>query len=338
MSGTSRTVYIAQDGAMVRREGERLRITAGRRNVREIPVGEVAQLVLMGNVVLTPAALDLLVGRGIDTVLLSHHGRYRGRIVSSLSTNIRLRLAQFRALTEEEKAADLARRIVSGKATNQRVLLLRHARRHGDSDAMRWARMAIRAAIQRLHVAASLDEIRGCEGAASAAYFRVFGELLKAPGFTFDGRNRRPPMDPVNALLSLGYTLLSNSVEAAVHVVGLDPYLGALHAPAAGRPSLVCDLVEEFRAPMVDALVLAALNKGAFRPTDFEDTGPGEPVVLRRETVRWFVTLFERRLRRQTHYEPARAKLAWRDVIEQQVRRFARHLLDAEPYESFKMR
>lgn len=334
----ARTVYVAHDGATLRREGQRLRVMARRRPVAEVAVHDLGQLVLMGNVVLTPAAMDLLVDRGVDTVLLSHRGRYQGRLVGALSGNVRLRLSQYRMLTDEAAVPDLARRFVAAKIANQRVQLMRSARRHGQSEDLARGRIALRASSLRLSTCDTLDEVRGCEGAASAAYFRVFDAMLRAPGFRFDGRNRRPPMDPVNALLSLGYTLLSNVVEAAIHVVGLDPYLGALHAPVANRPSLVCDVVEELRAPVVDALVVAALNKSAFRPEDFEDAGQGEPVVLRRETLRWFVTLFERRMERGAHYAPFGKRLSWRDIAEQQARRLARHFLEDEAYEGYSMR
>jgi len=334
----ARTVYVAQDGATLRRDGGRLRVMARRKPVAEVAVHDLGQLVLVGNVVLTPAAMDLLVDRGVDTVLLSHRGRYRARLLGGLSGNVRLRLAQYGLATDESAVLELARRFVEGKIRNQRTQLMRSARRHGETDSLARSRIALKASVMRLETAATADAVRGCEGAASAAYFRAFGEMIRTPGFRFDGRNRRPPMDPVNALLSLGYTLLSNVVEAAVHIVGLDPHLGALHAPVAGRPSLVCDLVEELRAPVVDALVVGALNKGAFDPDDFEDVGEGEPVVLRGETLRWFVTLFERRMERGAHYEPYGKRLSWRDIAEQQARRLARHLLGDELYVPYQMR
>lgn len=333
-----RTVYVAREGAMLRREGHRLQLVARRQRLGEVTTEGMSQLVLMGNIVLSPGAIDLLVDRGIDTVLLSHHGRYRGRIVSGISGNVRLRLAQYRACDDETRRRELARSVVAGKVVNQRVQLLRHARRHGETPALHAARVGLRAGLERIALAKTVDELRGCEGAASAAYFRVFGELIRAEGFRFEGRNRQPPLDPLNALLSLGYTLLSNVVEAAIHVVGLDPYLGALHAPMAGRPSLVCDLVEEFRAPVVDALVVSAFNQGAFTPGDFEEMGPGEPVTIRREALRWFVTLFERRMARPAHYVPEDRSLPRRTIVELQARRLARFFLDRQPYEPFRIR
>jgi len=203
---------------------------------------------------------------------------------------------------------------------------------------LRGACVSMRAAAERLDRCSTLDEIRGCEGSAAASYFRVFGTLIDTAGFRFDGRNRRPPMDPVNALLSLGYTLLANAVEAAVHVVGLDPYLGALHSPETGRPSLVCDLQEELRAPVVDALVLAAIHRKAIEAGDFEDAGEGEPVLMKTEAVKTMARLFERRLLRGVRYEPAGVRLSWRGVIEQQARAMARCFLKGAAYEPFTPR
>jgi CRISPR-associated protein Cas1 len=297
-----KTVYVVHDGATLRREGDRLQVRVRRELRDEIHTAGLRQLVLMGNITLTPAAMALIVQRGIDAVLLGPRGNYRGRIHGTLSSNVTLRLAQYRVLTDGPSALDLARRIVAAKIATGRELLLRHVRRRPELERVRAAARAMRFSAARLDLCTTLDAVRGCEGAASAQYFAVLGDLIVQPGFGFDGRSRRPPLDPVNALLSLGYTLLANAVQAAVEIVGLDPHLGALHAPLAGRPSLVCDLMEEHRAPMVDALVIGAINKGAFTPADFEDAGPGEPVVLRRETTRWLVTLFERRLGRQILY------------------------------------
>jgi CRISPR-associated protein Cas1 len=326
-----RALYVTQDGATVRREGGVLQVFVQRAKVADVPVRDLEQLVLMGNIMLTPGALDLIVEAGVDAVFLTHHGRYRARLVHGLSANVRLRLAQYRRLLDPAGALALARAIVAGKVANCRTLLQRHARRHGDDARLEAGVRSLQAAEARLELAESLDEVRGCEGAGAAAYFRAFAALVRAPGFSFHGRNRRPPLDPVNALLSLGYTLLANAVEAAVQVVGLDPYLGALHAPQSGRPSLVCDLEEELRAPLVDALVLAVVNKGVLVPGDFEDVGPGEPVVVKRDAVRSFVRAFEERLDQAVLYGPQEVQLPWRLVLEQQARACARFVSGEAP-------
>jgi CRISPR-associated protein Cas1 len=326
-----RTAYVVQRGASIRREGAVLQIHVNRKKEAEIPAHDLEQLVIMGNVILTPAALDLLIERGVDTVFLTLHGRYRARLVHGLSGNVRLRLAQYRRLCDEDEALRVATKIVTSKIRNSATLLRRFVRRHGTTEALARSIAALRASEMRAAQCASLDSLRGCEGAGAAAYFRAFGDLIRADGFHFDGRNRRPPLDPVNALLSLGYTLLANVVEAAVQVVGLDPYVGALHALESGRPSLVCDLMEEYRAAVVDPLVVAAVNKEAIRVDDFEDAGPGEPVVMRREGLRQFVGLFERRMEREVIYPPLGKRLSFRLLIEQQARLFARFMMGTAP-------
>ncbi len=325
-----------EEGATVRRDGERLEVFARGERRASLPTYELGQLVVVGNVMLTPAAIDLLVEKEADIVLLSTHGRFRARIGGGLSSHVRLRMAQVVALGSPEGQRSLATAIVGGKIDNQRSVLLRHGRRHGWRDPMRRADVSMRAARRRLAIAATVDEVRGGEGAAAAAYFAAFPELIRVEGFSFPRRSRRPPLDPVNAMLSFGYTLLLTTVVGATHVVGLDPYLGALHEPLPGRPSLACDLLEELRAPVVDLLVLGIVNRGALTPSDFVMGDEGDGVTMKREAMRWFIELFERRMARPTTYRDR--SLPWRQVVLAQARALARHLLGEEPYQPYKMR
>lgn len=332
-----KSVYITQQGATARREGDVL-VVQGREGGRmSVPVFDVDQVVFLGNVVVTPGAFDLLLDRGTDIVMLSPAGRYRGRFVSGVSKNIGLRLKQYDRLREPKAALAFAKAVVMGKLEGQRQVLLRHGRRHGTQDDLRKATVALKASIVRAG-AVALDELRGCEGAGAASYFQVFGSLLRTETLAFKGRSRRPPLDPVNALLSLAYTLLARHVEAAVQVVGLDPYLGALHAVSAGRPSLVCDLMEEYRPLLVDPFVLAVVNKGALGAKDFVDHGPEGGFTLTPEALRWFLRLFERRMARSTTYGPTGQKLPWKEIILQQTRRFARFVSEEENYAAVEVR
>jgi len=334
-----RTVYVTEPGATLARDGQTLQLRVKREVRATMPVFELEQLVLVGNIVLTPGAIDLLLGRGVDTVFVSRYGRYRGRLVAGDSwRNVGLRFAQYERLGDAAGALALARAVVQGKIRNQRTLLLRHGRRHGRSPELERADIALRAALAHLELATTMDTVRGCEGAAAAAYFGAFGKLLRNSSLRFEGRTRRPPRDPVNALLSFGYTLLSNVVEAAVHTVGLDPYVGALHAVSAGRPSLVCDLVEEFRPCVVDSLVLAMVNQSVLGPEDFVDEDETEGVTMKRDALRYFLELFERRMDKMTAYAPQGRSLPWRQVIVEQVRRLARDFLGGETYEAFVTR
>jgi CRISPR-associated protein Cas1 len=325
-----KTIYITEQGATLRRDGPVLQVWTGKRRRAELLVHDLDQLVLMGNIMVTPAVLDFLIGERVDTVFMSLHGRFRGRLMHEHSKNVRLRLAQYDQLQAPEVALRVAKDVVRGKILNARAFLLKAARRHGGCEELAQASARLWAMAERLADMETLNQVRGCEGRASAAYFEVLGRLIKNPDFTFTERNRRPPMDPVNVLLSLGYTLLANVVETAVQIVGLDPYLGALHEVAYGRPSLVCDLMEEYRSVIVDPMVVACLNQRSFTPDDFEAAGDGEPVRFRRSAMRWFVELFERRLRGEILYPPRGQRLTYRQVIEEQVRSFARCLLGTE--------
>jgi CRISPR-associated protein Cas1 len=334
-----KTAYVTEQGATLRRDGPVLQVWTGKKRRAELLVHDLDQLVLMGNILVTPAVLDFLIAERIDTVFMSIHGRFRGRLLHEHSKNVRLRLSQYKRLDDAGFARTVAKRIVAGKISNARAFLMKAARRQGGTEELAVAAARLRAMVERLDEMETLDQVRGCEGRASAVYFGTFGALLKNPEFSFTDRNRRPPMDPVNVLLSLGYTLLANAVETAVQIVGLDPYLGALHEVAYGRPSLVCDLMEEYRSVIVDPMVVACVNQRSFSPDDFENAGEGEPVAFKRPAVRWFVELFERRMRNQILYPPRNQRLTYRQVIEEQVRAFARHLLGTqEVYEPFLVR
>ncbi len=334
-----KTIYLTEQGATLRRNGPVLEVWTGRRRRAELLVHDLDQLVLMGNIMVTPAVLDFLISERVDTVFLSYHGRYRGRLLHEHSKNVRLRAAQYQRLQNPEVALTVAQAIVRGKIQNARTFLLKAARRQGGSAALAAAAERLGAMAERTLEMNQLDQIRGCEGRASAVYFSVFGQLIRNPDFAFHERNRRPPLDPVNVLLSLGYTLLANAVETAVQIVGLDPYLGALHEVAYGRPSLVCDLMEEYRSIIVDPMVVACLNQRSFSPDDFEGGGNGEPVRFKRTAMKWFVELFERRLRGHIIYPPRAQRLTYRQVIEEQVRAFARFVLGTEEtYQPFLVR
>jgi CRISPR-associated protein Cas1 len=217
------------------------------------------------------------------------------------------------------------------------------------------------AAVHRLRLLArqtdhaeSVEGLMGTEGTAAAAHFGCFRHLIRPDDITFDGRNRRPPKDPVNVLLSLGYTLLANAIQTQVHIVGLDPYLGCLHGVEYGRPSLVLDLMEEFRPVIVDALVLKVINKRIVKLTDFyrpEDQEPaafdfaeeepakeGYPILLRHEGMKKFIGQFEDRLNQQVLYVPRGRRLTYRGVFLEQARLFARSLSGEDDYVPFTMR
>jgi CRISPR-associated protein Cas1 len=276
------TLHITRDGSVLRKVDERLKVTIEKETIIDVPLIKVDHVVVWGRVTVTPLTVRSLLEHGIEIVYLTTYGKYIGRLQPEFSKNSILRKAQYKASDDKGKTEAISKALVYGKLANIRTILLRAGRSHNPEDKVdevgsNIAGVKIEEAIERIKVtirklkdAASVDEIRGHEGAGTAAYFGVFGELIKADGFSFDGRERRPPTDPVNALLSLGYVLLTSDMHTVCNIVGFDPYIGFLHSDKYGKPSLALDLVEEFRPVMVDSLVLSLINKKVIQIDDFE--------------------------------------------------------------------
>jgi len=315
------TVYVKEQGAVVRRDGERLRVTLQREELTSVPLVHLDQLALMGNVQLTTPAAALLLERGVDVVYLSKYGKFRGRLVRSGSKFAQLRHRQLQMASDERIALSIARPIVMAKVRNQRVVLQRRAERVLD---VRRALQGMMRMGRRAEKARSLDSLRGFEGKAGAFYFEALRALLP-PEWGFEKRAYHPPPDPANALLSFGYTLLLKDVTAAVQLVGLDPYLGFFHALGYDRPALALDLMEELRPVIVDSMFLDIVAKKRLRPDDFErGRNPRRPCSLGEAGVRVVIEQYERRLQTPVVHPLARGQTTYRRAIELQARQLAR--------------
>jgi CRISPR-associated protein Cas1 len=276
-------LYVTEQGVRLTRRGDSLAVQKGTQILERVPLADLEQVAILGYAQLTTQALRALLQRGVEVLLCTAGGALVGRLASSLGKNIALRRAQFAHLGDEGRCLDLARRVVSAKLFNQQNLVRRYHRRLQVAG-LAEARVAIRVARERVSEATTLDELRGLEGHAAARYFGAFGLLASAPGMEFTRRARRPPPDPVNILLSFGYTQLTNAMHGLVEAASLDPYLGALHAPVHGRPSLALDLIEPFRPLVVDATVLRVVNSRRISPEDFSDDDAGHE---RMDTEGW---------------------------------------------------
>lgn len=260
------TLYVQEQGTTVRKRDEQVLVTRGDTIIQEIPLNKIDQVVLMGRgVQLSTALLVELLGRGIPVMLTNQRGsRHYGTLTVGPSRFGDLRVAQMQRVNEPTWSLELARAVIQAKLTNQRTLLGRTG-----WPAAQAAMLQITAAANGAVHAADIDAVRGYEGAGAAAYFGAWRiALQKAWGF--QGRAFYPPPDPVNALLSFGYTLLLHDVLNAVQFTGLDPYLGTFHVIEAGRPSLALDLMEEFRPIAVDRMVWDLVNSGQIRRDQFE--------------------------------------------------------------------
>lgn len=294
------TIYITTEGAGLRKDGENLVAENDGTVIGRVPLHMIASVVVFGAVFISPALIGACAAKGITLVLLERNGRFQARIDGPASGNVLLRRAQYRA---SDAPDEIVKSLILGKISNQRSVLMRALRDYG-SDYAPEAKQALDAVVQRLaHTLASIstytfpaDTLRGMEGDAAKLYFSVFNYLIRSPDaeLRFNGRSRRPPLDPINALLSFLYTLLTHDCRSAAESVGLDPAVGFLHRDRPGRPSLALDLMEELRPVLVDRLVLALVNRRQLRPSDFDVQDSGA-VMLTDDARKRVLTAWQER-------------------------------------------
>ena len=308
-----------------------------------VPVHHLGSVVCFGRVSVSPAAMAQCAEEQRDLVFLSRSGRFRARVTGPTSGNVLLRLAQHQAFQDPDRSASIARNIVAAKVQNARLLLMREARQTKDpeaEEALRDAAKAMAGTIEALPKADDMDEVRGSEGYAASAYFSVFNRLIRTQDddFVFDGRNRRPPRDPVNALLSFLYSLIRVECQAACEGVGLDPQIGFLHAIRPGRPSLALDLMEELRSPVADRLALTLINRRQLTPKHFSKaTGGG--ISLTDEGRNTVLSAYQKRKAEEITHPVTQSKTPIGLIPHLQARLLARHLRgDLEHYPAFVLR
>jgi CRISPR-associated protein Cas1 len=322
-------LYVIHQGAKLRLTNRRLLVDlVDEENDPDLPLGQVSQVVLFGNVGLTTPAIQALLDQSIEVIFLSEQGAYRGRLAGELTPHVGLRRAQYRSLDKAGFMLGMARGFVQAKLRHQRALLLRHNRELGHAQ-IAAAAGRLSAALEEIEHKTTLTSLRGLEGAATAAYFSGLRALFD-PAWKFTHRRRRPPPDPVNVLLSLGYTLLGRLATSAAQTVGLDPYAGYLHEVVYNRPALGLDLLEEFR-PVVDGLALWAVRGGQITPQDFTPGPPERPVVLSEKGLRVYLQAFEGRLDLRFTHPIAGQQLSLRQCLIEQARQVAARILEDRP-------
>jgi len=308
------TLYVTTPDAYLRLEGETLCVMVEKEKRLQVPLHHLGALVCFGDVMLSPALLGRCMNEGRSVVWLGRGGRFKARAEGPVNGNILLRQAQYRAADDGAKVVELARAFLAGKLRNSRNVLLRGAR-DGNDDAER-ARLVQNARLVAGHLrklphASDLDGLRGEEGDSARLYFQSLKYLIRAPArgdFSFDTRNRRPPTDPMNAMLSFLYAVVLNDCRSALESVGLDPQLGFLHAVRPGRMSLALDLLEEFRSVIADRLALTLVNRSQIQKNHFDRRDGG--AVLLNETGRKTVI---------TAYQERKQESLMHPVLEQQV-------------------
>ncbi|GGF01073.1 type I-C CRISPR-associated endonuclease Cas1 [Stappia taiwanensis] len=333
------TLYVTVEGAGLRKDGENLVAEVEGEERARVPLHMLASVVVFGGIYLSPALMQACAAGGIAIVLLDRIGRFQARVEGPQSGNVLLRRAQYRL---SEMPDEIVRGLVLGKVANQRGVLMRALRDHGaELDETR--RRAIDAAIRRqaeilrriTGAGEGAETLRGAEGEAAKLYFGVFDHLLRSPDeeIRFRGRSRRPPLDPVNAVLSFLYTLLTHDCRAAAESVGLDPAVGFLHRDRPGRPSLALDLMEELRPVFADRLALSMFNRRQLRAGDFE-TRDGGAVSLSEDGRKTVLAAWQERKKEERMHPFLQEKAPLGLVPYLQAQLLSRHLrgdLDAYP-------
>lgn len=293
------TLYVTTTGAYLARKGETVCVRVDGEVKARFPIHVLEGIVCMGGVGFSPSVLDLCARNGVPLSLLNQGGRFMARVLGPTSGNVLLRRAQYRASDDPQRSAAIARAVVIGKVSNCRNVLMRGSReRTGDepSDALRRAGRNLANTLQTLQSPHPLDMVRGHEGEAAAVYFAVFDHLitLQKEDFRFIKRSRRPPLDPLNALLSFVYTLLLHDCVGAAESVGLDPAVGFLHRDRPGRPGLALDLMEELRPFLADRLVLSLINRRQVNAGGFQKMESGA-VLMNDETRKEVLVAYQLR-------------------------------------------
>lgn len=328
---TSHDIYLSLDGENIvaLREGS---------EARRVPLHNLQGVVTFGYTGASPALMGACAKRGIAMSFLTANGRFLARVTGEEHGNVALRKEQYRRSDDERESALIARFFVAAKLYNARWVIERALRDHAprlDQARFKTVSVNLAAAAREAAAAQSLETLRGIEGVAAAQYFGVLDDMIlqQKSDFRFEGRNRRPPLDRVNALLSFVYTLLAHDVAAALEAAGLDAYVGFLHRDRPGRASLALDLMEELRAVMADRLVLTLINRKMVAPDGFEEKESGA-VIMDEDTRRGVLTAWQEKKQEVIRHPFLEEKIPWGLVPHAQALLLARYLrgdMDAYP-------
>lgn len=326
------TLYITEQGAKLRKESKRLIVEKENQVLLEIPEFKIERVFIFGNVQLTTQVLKFLLESGTDVSFFTYYGKFIGKLFSAESKNIFLRIAQYEKYDIHQHRIDIAKILILAKVKNSKNVLLKYARNHPEVD-FSFETSQLDKIIAEIPRKAGTSSLMGIEGTASSIYFGCFGKML-IKNFNFEKRETRPAKDPVNSMLNFGYALLTNELFSSLSARGFDPYLGFFHSTAYGRPSLALDLMEEFRQPIIDRLVIELINKEVIKPDQFEEV-EGK-IYLNAEARKEYLKNYERRMQTKVKFEEK--NLSYREIIHHQVEKFANWILKNHPYEPFEIK
>jgi CRISP-associated protein Cas1 len=319
------TLYITRQESYLHKERETIIIKQGDDKIGQFPALTIGNIICFGQVSVSPFLMGYCAEQGIGLAFYTEYGKFLARIQGKQTGNVLLRRIQYRWADDKLKSVSIARVMVAAKIANCRAVLLREIRNHGDNCLLQDAAKHLAVSLRCVRNASSVEEAMGIEGDAASVYFSVFNELLRGTGFAFNGRVRRPPTDPVNALLSFAYSLITQECISALQGVGLDPFVGFLHKDRPGRASFALDLIEEFRAPWADRFVLTLINRKQLQTNDFITEASGA-VRLTDDARKKFLVAYQERKQEELMHPYLQEKVAIGLLPHCQALLLARHL------------
>lgn len=332
------TLYVTSENSYLSLDGENIVVFEDKKEVGRLPLHNLEGIVSFGCRGTSPALMGACADRNISLCYVTPQGKFLARVTGKIKGNVILRQQQYESSRDKEISLSIAKNCITGKIYNARWVLERAVRDHSlqiNTDQVKTASVHLKQSLEYIRNSQSKEQLRGYEGEAASIYFGVFNELIlqQKKDFVFCGRNKRPPLDNINAMLSFVYTLLTNQIASALECVGLDPYIGYLHTERPGRVSLALDLIEELRAPLADRFVLSLINKKVITRKNFKTKENGA-VIMDDEARKRLLTEWQNRKKETITHPFLKEKIEWGMVPYVQAMLLARYLrgdLDGYP-------
>ena len=328
-------LYVSTQGVYLHQEGETVVAELNREVKLRLPIHTLSGIVCFGNVLCSPFLLGLCGERGVHVSFFTEYGKFLARVSGPVSGNVLLRREQHRTVDDATRSCEIAKSFAIGKIANSRTVLQRLLRDHGENEAVSFAVNRLANILLRIQSVPDVETLRGLEGEAANHYFSVFDNLIvsQKKEFTLTTRSRRPPLDPINTLISFLYTLLAHDCEGALEGVGLDPQMGFLHALRPGRPSLALDLMEEFRSILADRVAVSLINLNQINVRGFVTSESGA-VTMKDDTRKEVLTAWQKKKQETVLHPFINEQVEIGLLPHVQAQLLARHLrgdLDAYP-------
>jgi CRISPR-associated protein Cas1 len=329
-------LYVTEQGACIRKKGPRIQVIKDEEILADRTLNDIGTLVTFGGVHPTTEAMLAILDNGGDVAMMTQDGHFKGKMVGARGKNSLLRVSQYRKFSDEKLKSDMARRYVEAKIRNGMDVLLDY---HYSSSNPYRLEDSIREQFEKLCMSLSIEglelaSVRGYEGAGARLYFQEFAKCF-LHGRVFPGRKYHPSTDPINALLSFGYSFVARELEAILEASGLDPYIGFFHEVTYGRASLSLDLMEEFRHPLVDRLVLRLFNKKMLDDEDFETKEAGGQVYLKKESLKIFIRHYEEWCNKKNRTWFDDKEMSWRKILWKQAEKLRDCIMNSKAYTPF---